>query len=173
MTVAVLGLGGNLGDRRGQIAAALDRLARHPQISVERVSALYETPPWGKTDQPPFLNAAARVATTLTPRALLEAVLGVERALGRSRGERWGPRNVDIDILLFGAEAVEAPGLRIPHPHLTERAFALAPLVDVLPDAEIAGRRASEWLRALDTAGMTVMAAPDWHRSAEGQSAVR
>lgn len=164
MTVAVLGLGGNLGDRRGQIAAALDRLASRPQISVEAVSRLYETPPWGKTDQPRFLNMAARIATTLTPPALLEAILDIERELGRSRGERWGPRNVDIDILLFGSETLDEPGLRIPHPRLTERAFALAPLVDVLPTAEIAGRRASEWLRRVDTAGMTVIAGPDWHR---------
>ena len=95
---AVLGLGGNLGDRRGFIGRALQALDERPGIRFAAVSAIYETEPWGKTDQPPFLNAAARIATTLPPRALLEAAIAVERSLGRERGERWGPRTIDIDI---------------------------------------------------------------------------
>ena len=88
----------------------------------------------------------------------------MERELGRTRGERWGPRNIDIDILLFGGEAVDEPGLRIPHPHLTERAFALAPLADVWPDAEIAGRAIAEWLAELDTSGMRRVSERAWRR---------
>jgi 2-amino-4-hydroxy-6-hydroxymethyldihydropteridine diphosphokinase len=162
LTVAVLGLGGNIGDTRSLMAAAIERLAKNPEIELQSVSALYHTPPWGKTDQPPFLNAAVKIETTLSPTALLKRALGVERELGRERGERWGPRTIDIDILLYGTDLVDQPGLRIPHPRLKERAFALAPLVDVVPDAEVSGRRASEWLAESDRAGMERLAEPGW-----------
>lgn len=162
MTAAILGLGGNVGDTRRLMAEALDRLAEHPEIRVEAVSALYLTPPWGKTDQADFLNAAARIATGLSPRGLLDAILDVERRLGRERGERWGPRTVDIDILLYGAEEIDEPGLHVPHPRLSERAFALAPLVDVMPEAEFSGRSAGEWLARSDQAGMRRIAEPGW-----------
>ena len=162
MTVAVIGLGGNIGDTRRLMSAALDRLAARPGIRVEAVSALYETPPWGKTDQPPFLNAAARIVTDLSARALLETILEVERELGRERGERWGPRTVDVDILLFGAEGIDEPGLHVPHPRLAERAFALQPLVDVMPDAAFGGRRAADWLAEADRAGLVRLAGPEW-----------
>ena len=163
MTLAVLGLGGNIGDTRQLLAAAIDRLQRHPGIHVEAVSALYRTPPWGNTDQPPFLNAAARIDTSLSARGLLEAVLSVERQLGRERNERWGPRTIDVDILLFGSEAIDEPGLHVPHPRLTERAFALAPLVDVMPEAELSNRPAADWLNEADRAGMERVAEPGWH----------
>jgi 2-amino-4-hydroxy-6-hydroxymethyldihydropteridine diphosphokinase len=163
MTVAVLGFGGNIGDSRKLIAAAIERLAANPGIAVEEVSSLYLTPPWGKTDQPPFLNAAARIDTSLPPRSLLNAILDVERALGRERIERWGPRTIDIDILLFGSIEIDEPWLHIPHPLLTERAFALTPLIDVMPDAVIAGRPAKEWLGLADSAGMQRTAEPGWH----------
>ncbi len=166
MTSAVLGLGGNIGDSRKLIAAAIDRLAAHHGIEVEAVSALYLTPPWGKIDQPAFLNAAVRIETTLAPRALLQAALDVERKLGRERTERWGPRRIDIDILLFGTVEIDEPGLHVPHPRLTERAFALAPLVDVMPDSEFAGRPARDWLKLSDTTGMQRLAEPGWHKSA-------
>jgi len=165
LTAAILGLGGNIGDSRKLMATAIQNLAAHPEIRVKAVSALYETPPWGKTDQPPFLNAAALVETTLTPRRLLEAILEVERKLGRHRGEKWGPRIVDIDILLFGTGTIQEQGLHIPHPHLHERAFALKPMLDVMPDAEFAGRRADEWLAQADQTGMVQLAAQGWHRS--------
>ena len=155
MTVAVLGFGGNIGDSRKLIAAAIERLAANPGIAVEEVSSLYLTPPWGKTDQPPFLNAAARIETSLAPRSLLNAILDVERALGRERIERWGPRTIDIDILLFGSIEIDEPWLHIPHPRLTERAFALKPLIDVMPDAVIAR-----------TAGEGVADARRFHRHA-------
>jgi 2-amino-4-hydroxy-6-hydroxymethyldihydropteridine diphosphokinase len=164
MTEAVLGLGGNIGDTQSLMAEAIAHLAAHPSISVEAVSALYRTPPWGKLDQPPFLNAALRIETTLAPETLLAAVLDVERKLGRERRERWGPRTIDIDILLYGNSAVDVPGLSIPHPRLADRAFALAPLVDVMPEAKFSGRRAADWLAMSDTAGMERMAEPGWER---------
>lgn len=164
MTTAVLGLGGNIGDPRSRMAAAIGRLADNPAIRVEAVSALYKTPPWGKTDQPAFLNAAIRIETGLTPRALLETILDVERRLGRDRGERWGPRTVDIDILLYGAQAIDEPGLHVPHPRLHERAFALAPLADVMAEASFGGLSAAEWLARADKAGIARVAEPGWER---------
>jgi len=164
LTVAILGLGGNIGDPEKAMTAALDRLAADPAIRIEAVSALYETPPWGKTDQPRFLNAAARVDTTLSPRRLLETILRVERDLGRDRTERWGPRTIDIDILLYGEIAVEEYGLTIPHPRLAERIFALAPLVDVAPQAAIDGTPAASILRTLDKTGLVRTKTAWWPR---------
>jgi 2-amino-4-hydroxy-6-hydroxymethyldihydropteridine diphosphokinase len=160
---AAIGLGGNLGDRRGFIARALAALAAQPGIRLLAVSALYETEPWGKIDQPSFLNAAARIATELPPRRLLKAAIAVERSLGRERGERWGPRTIDLDILLYGDRTVEEPGLTIPHPRLTERPFVLAPLADVMPEARIAGRTVGEWLARTGRAGLTMVAPAGWH----------
>jgi 2-amino-4-hydroxy-6-hydroxymethyldihydropteridine diphosphokinase len=165
MTVAALGFGGNIGDSRKPIAAAIERLAANSRITIEDVSALYLTPPWGKTDQPPFLNAAARIDTSLPPRMLLNAILDVERDLGRERTERWGPRTIDIDILLYGSVDIDEPFLHIPHPRLTERAFALKPLIDVMPDAAISGRSATEWLALVDSTGVHRVAEPGWHKA--------
>lgn len=166
MTQAALGLGGNIGDSRKLIATAIRQLSEHPDISVEAVSPLYLTPPWGKIDQPAFLNAAVRIDTTLSPRALLQIILGIERKLGRERIERWGPRRIDIDILLFGAVETDEPGLHLPHPKLQERAFALMPLVDVMPAAEFAGRPADSWLSDMDTSGIMRLAGGDWYKTA-------
>ena len=163
MTRVVLGLGGNIGDSRTLIRAAIERLDAHPEVAVEKVSALYLTPPWGKIDQPAFLNAAVLIETSLSPRALLNTILDVERKLGRERLERWGPRRIDIDILLYGVIEIDEPGLHIPHPRLTERAFALVPLLDVMPDAAIAAKPARDWLELTDRAGMQRLAEPGWH----------
>lgn len=167
MTSAILGLGGNIGEPERAMAAALDRLHADPDIRVEAVSALYETPPWGNTDQPRFLNAAVRIETDLEPRAFLDAILSVERELGRERAERWGPRLIDIDILLYGDRAIDEPGLAIPHPRLAERVFALAPLVDVAPDAFVDGRRAAEILQTLDRSGLVRLKDAWWPARAQ------
>jgi 2-amino-4-hydroxy-6-hydroxymethyldihydropteridine diphosphokinase len=161
---AVLGLGGNIGDTRNEMSAALSRLAQNPRVSLVAVSPLYLTPPWGKTDQPPFLNAAARIETTLSPRALLNAIFDVERDLGRQRTERWGPRTIDIDILLYDAVDINEPWLHVPHPRLTERAFALTPLIDVMPDAIVEGKPAKEWLSRVGSEGITKIADAGWHK---------
>ena len=161
---AVLGLGANLGERTARMRDALSALAVHPAVRLRAVSPLYETAPWGMTDQPAFLNAAALVETNLPPRALLDAILSVEAALGRDRREKWGPRTIDIDILTYGDGTVAEPDLVIPHPHLHERAFALAPLLDVAPHAIVNGRPAADWLAALDRTGIARVADADWWR---------
>lgn len=134
MSNAYLSLGANLGDRREQLAEALRRLAALPGIKLAGVSGLYQTAPQGKTDQPAFLNCAAWLETELAPLDLLAALQAVEQALGREREVRWGPRTIDIDLLLYDELQIDLPTLTVPHPRMWERAFVLIPLLDVLPD---------------------------------------
>jgi len=123
MTLAYVGLGSNLGDREATIRCAAEL------IGAARLSPLFETEPWGVRDQPSFLNAAAEVDTPLAARAFLTHLLDVERRLGRERvGPRWGPRTIDLDLLLFGDERISEPGLEVPHPLMLERRFVLEPL---------------------------------------------
>jgi len=135
VTRAYVGLGANLGDREATIrrAAAL--------LGASRLSPIRETEPWGDPDQPNFLNAAAELETELTPRQLLDRLLEIERLLGRVRdGRRYGPRLIDLDLLLYGDQVVEEPGLAVPHPHLAERLFALEPLFDLDPGLSVPGK---------------------------------
>jgi 2-amino-4-hydroxy-6-hydroxymethyldihydropteridine diphosphokinase len=133
MTLAYLSLGSNLGDRLAYLTEAVRRLeAGHTRVL--RVSSVYETAPWGKTDQPAFLNIAAVVETDMAPADLLNHIAAVEQGLGRVRHERWGPRTIDIDILLYGTSTVHTPSLDVPHPRMTERAFVLTPLLEIGPD---------------------------------------
>ena len=118
---------------------AVDLLAEADDVEVLAVSQLRDTEPVGVLDQPSFLNGAVRIETTLEPRALLELLLGIERSLGRVRAERWGPRSVDLDLLVYGDETVDEPGLRVPHPRLRERRFALEPLAELDPDLVVPG----------------------------------
>jgi 2-amino-4-hydroxy-6-hydroxymethyldihydropteridine diphosphokinase len=146
MTRAYVGVGANLGDREATIRAALDALP-----GVVGVSTLRETDPVGVVDQPPFLNGAAVLETELPPRELLETLLAVERELGRERRERWGPRTIDLDLLLYGDESIDEPDLTVPHPRLHERRFALEPLLDLDPELSIPGRGpVSDLLAELD-----------------------
>jgi len=146
MPTAYIGLGSNLGDRETTIRAAIAALP-----GVVAVSELHETEPVGVVDQPQFLNGAARLETELSPRALLASLLAVERELGREPGERWGPRTIDLDLLLYGTETVDEPGLTVPHPHLHERRFALEPLAELDPELVVPGRgRVDELLAKLD-----------------------
>jgi len=130
---------------------AVDLLAVAPGIEVLAVSQLHETEPVGNTDQPEFLNGAVAIETSLSPRELLDTLLRVEQELGRVHdGERWGPRTIDLDLLVYGDEIVDEPGLRVPHPRLRERRFALEPLVDLEPELEIPGvGKAAELLKQL------------------------
>jgi len=140
--IAFVGLGGNVGDAPATLREALVALDGLPGSRLLRASPLYRTPAWGRVDQPDFVNAVAKLETDLDPRALLDALLDVERQFGRDRHEddaRWGPRTLDLDLLLFGAAVIDEPGLRVPHPHLHERAFALVPLAAIAPDAAIPG----------------------------------
>lgn len=130
---AFLGLGSNLGDRLDHLQRAVDLIDDDSRTRVEAVSSVYETEPVGGPEQDPYLNIALRVATRLRPRALLRMCNGVEAQLGRVRAERWGPRTIDVDILLYGDRTVRRRDLVIPHPRLAERAFALIPLMEVAP----------------------------------------
>ena len=139
MTRAYVGLGANLGPREVTLLRAVDLLAAVDGVEVVAVSQLRETDPVGIVDQPPFLNGAVAIDTSLAPRALLDVLLETERALGRLRAERWGPRTIDLDLLVYGDQIVDEPGLRVPHPRLAERRFALEPLADLDPALEIPG----------------------------------
>jgi 2-amino-4-hydroxy-6-hydroxymethyldihydropteridine diphosphokinase len=136
-----LGLGSNLGARAHNLARALLRLALEPGIELARLSPVYETAPWGVTDQPNFLNMAAEVRTVLAPLELLGRAKEIERAVGRQPGVRWGPRVVDIDLLVALGVALASDDLTLPHPHLAERQFVLVPLADIAPDVNLGDGR--------------------------------
>jgi 2-amino-4-hydroxy-6-hydroxymethyldihydropteridine diphosphokinase len=158
-----LGLGGNLGDPPSSLAAALRILDADTRTDVVAVSSLYRTPPWGKTDQPDFINAAAEIRTGHEPRALLALCLDAEHELKRVRRERWGPRVVDIDILVFGERLIRETGLEIPHPRILERAFVLVPLAEIAPQLDILGSSVSDHLQAIDGAGIVKLpSGQDW-----------
>lgn len=146
---AALGLGGNLGDPVVAFATALRRLETHHAVSLVRPSSVYRTAPWGKLDQPEFLNMAVLVETGLSARALLELCLSLEREGGRERRERWGPRTLDIDILTYGGQTIDEPGLQVPHPRIAERAFVLAPLAEIAPGMMIGGRSVADLVEAV------------------------
>jgi len=141
VTTAFVGIGSNLGEPERQIAAALEELAAEDGIELVAASTLRETEPVGYLDQPSFLNGAAQLETALPPRELLERLLEIESRLGRVRGEgpRFGPRTIDLDLLLYGDETIDEPGLTVPHPRLAERRFALEPLAELAPGLEIPG----------------------------------
>jgi 2-amino-4-hydroxy-6-hydroxymethyldihydropteridine diphosphokinase len=148
VTRAFVGLGANLGDREAAIRRAAELLG------ATRLSSIRETEPWGFEEQPRFLNAVAELETQLSPQGLLERLLEIERELGRTRtGPRWGPRTIDLDLLVFGAECIDERGLTVPHPRLHERAFVLEPLAELDPELEIPGRgRVLALLRELQSA---------------------
>ncbi|HCP24444.1 MAG: 2-amino-4-hydroxy-6-hydroxymethyldihydropteridine diphosphokinase [SAR202 cluster bacterium] len=133
--VAHLGLGTNLGDRQGNLARTVSALEKSDGLQVLRSSSIFETAPWGVTDQPSFLNMVVEVSSRLSPRELLVCVKGLEQELGREPGPRYGPRLIDVDILLYGQTVVDELDLHIPHASLHLRAFALVPLAQLAPDA--------------------------------------
>jgi 2-amino-4-hydroxy-6-hydroxymethyldihydropteridine diphosphokinase len=130
---AFIGLGSNLGEREQAIRSALEAIADLPQTDLVRVSSLYDTEPVGEVDQPNFLNAAAMVDTELDARQLLWNLMLIEKRLGRVRTQPWGPRTIDLDLLLFGDEIIEDDDLRVPHPEIIRRSFVLVPLVELEP----------------------------------------
>ena len=150
MPRAYVGLGSNLGDREATLREALELLGR--RVRVVAVSSVRETEPWGDPDQPRYLNAAAAVETELSPRGLLEVLLAVERELGRERsGRRYGPRTIDLELLVHGDEVLDEPGLTVPHPRLHERRFVLEPLAELDPELVVPGRGpVGELLSAVD-----------------------
>ena len=132
-TTAYLGLGANLGDRLGNLRQALDILDSNSSVNVVTVSSVYETEPWGPVDQPSYLNIAVKILTSLDPAELLKTAKAIEQAIGRIPTVRYGPRSIDVDILLYGDLVIDwsEPDLQIPHPRMSERAFVLAPLAEI------------------------------------------
>jgi len=160
-----LSLGGNLGDPAKAMGAALRMIDAEAGTDVVAVSSLHRTPPWGKLDQPDFLNAAAEILTDLEPRAFLDLCLDAERRLKRERKERWGPRLIDIDILMFGTRRISEPGLEVPHPRMSQRGFVLVPLAEIAPALEIDGKKLAYVLDTVDRAGIERLASGrDWWR---------
>ena len=157
---AYLGLGSNLGDRLANLQKAVDLLAARGAPAV-RSSRVYEAAPLGPA-QPEYLNAVVEVRTRLSARELLEACLDVEKEMGRVRAERWGPRKIDVDVLTFGEVDIDEPGLRVPHPRMHERAFVLAPLLELDADPRLPGGRRIASLRtgAIALDGVRPFAAP-------------
>jgi 2-amino-4-hydroxy-6-hydroxymethyldihydropteridine diphosphokinase len=149
MTRAYVGLGSNLGDTESMLLHALAAIAATPGIEVVAVSSFRETDPVGYLDQPRFLNGAAALDTELPPRELLDRLLEIERELGRTRdGPPLGPRTIDLDLLVYGEEAIGEPGLQVPHPRLHERRFALEPLAEIAPGLDLPGHGPVEGLLA-------------------------
>lgn len=148
-----VGLGSNMGDRRGTLESALGALHHQPAIEITAVSSAWETSPVGPLAQADFLNAAAELRTTLDPRRLLKVLMSTEEAHGRRRRHRWGPRTLDLDLLLAGDHRLEEPGLKIPHPRLTQRRFVLQPLLEIAPDLvhPVSGERLASVLADLAT----------------------
>ncbi len=159
MAEAGVGLGSNIGDKKANLDRAVEALASSPGIAVVARSGYWRTEPWGFTDQDWFVNACVLVETELPPRALLERCLAIETALGRRREIRWGPRIIDLDVLYVDGLAVEEPGLRLPHPHMLERAFVLAPLAELRPDLSVRGTTVAAALAALADEGVNRL---DW-----------
>lgn len=161
MTNVFLGLGGNLGDRRETMRSAVEAIRE--VIDHVRVSSLYESAAWGVTDQPAFLNAVVRGRTSLKPLDLLDAIQAIEIELGRVREQHWGPRLIDIDILLYGSAVIDEPRLQVPHRYMTQRGFVLRPLADLaagltLPDGSLVG----ELLTTVSQDDLKRIEGPEW-----------
>ena len=157
---ACIGLGANLGQPVEGLRRAIAALAGLPDTGLLAVSRFYRTRAWGRQDQPDFVNAAALLQTRLEPQALLDALLRIERQAGRERdeGARWGPRVLDLDLLLYAGARIDLPGLRVPHPHLHERAFALVPLAEIAAAEPFPGHGSvGQALRQVDVQGVEVL----------------
>lgn len=148
------GLGGNIGDSAAAVRSAFAALSASPLTRDLRLSSLWRTPPWGKTDQAWFVNAVAAGLSVASPDDLLALALQIEHAMGRVREERWGPRMIDVDLLYVGERRIERPGLTLPHPRMAERGFVIVPLAEVRPDRLIGGRRAADLARGFEGQGI-------------------
>ncbi len=145
MQIAYLGLGSNIGDKKKYLYDALQLLNRHEGIGITRVSSLYETEPWGYKEQDLFMNLVVEIETSLNPFGLLEVCQLIESDLGRIREMKWGPRVIDVDILLYGKENIMTERLVVPHPYMTDRDFVMIPLAEINPQYKIKGKQAHEW----------------------------
>lgn len=154
---ALIALGGNVGDVRATFAHAIPDICRQAQAKLDARSADYLTPPWGETQQPPFINACIAITTPLAPQALLATLHEVERMFGRDRARetRWGPRTLDLDLIAYDDVTIDTPALTLPHPRLFERGFVLVPLAEIAPDRIIAGRRVCDACADVSRDGIT------------------
>jgi 2-amino-4-hydroxy-6-hydroxymethyldihydropteridine diphosphokinase len=157
MVRAFLALGSNVGDKACNLREALVHLGEVPGITLRAASSIYRTPPWGKLDQDWFANAAVEVETTLPPEALLASVLRIERVMGRVRDERWGPRIIDIDVLMHGETRMNVEHLHLPHPAMLDRAFVLVPLAEIAPGLILEGQSVEAHLAQLGRDGIEPM----------------
>ncbi|MEO0637207.1 MAG: 2-amino-4-hydroxy-6-hydroxymethyldihydropteridine diphosphokinase [Pseudomonadota bacterium] len=160
-----LGIGANIGNPEEQMSLSISYLNSHLDVTVESVAPLYRTPPWGKTDQPHFLNSALSVSSSLVPLELLDFCKSVEMRLDRRPGERWGPRPIDLDIIAWGGGGFVSDRLELPHPRAAERGFVLVPLVDIAPDLELDGATVAELAARADCAGISMAEPTGWHQS--------
>ncbi|HXC01985.1 MAG TPA: 2-amino-4-hydroxy-6-hydroxymethyldihydropteridine diphosphokinase [Opitutaceae bacterium] len=162
MNTAYLGLGSNLGNRRQHLAEAVRRLHTRPALQVVKVSSVYESSPVGVTAQPDFLNLVVQVETPHTPHELLAECLRMETDLGRVRRERWGPRTIDIDLLLYGDAKIDDESLAVLHPRMRERSFVLVPLAEIAPGLKLDGKTIGELAAALGEDGLRKLGPLDW-----------
>jgi len=146
-----ISIGSNLGDRAANCREAVRRLAGYEALRVVNASSLYETEPWGVVDQEPFINSAVEIETEIDPQALFDLLKEIEAGMGRTPGERWGPRVIDLDIIFYGGLVVDEERLKVPHPSMEERAFVLVPLNEIAPGFAhpVSGKKVSELLDAL------------------------
>ena len=154
----IIALGSNLGDKAGNIDLAIELLTTSGDISLVGRSRNFATDPWGKLDQDWFVNACVAVTTKLPPRELLARCKDIERRIGRVATEKWGPRVIDLDLLIYRDTVVHERDLVLPHPHIAERAFVLAPLMDIAPDLIVRGKSVRELLAAIDKGGVRPLA---------------
>jgi 2-amino-4-hydroxy-6-hydroxymethyldihydropteridine diphosphokinase len=163
MASAIIALGGNVGDVRATFKAAIIDICARAQANLEARSSDYATPPWGKEQQPPFVNACIEIETTLAPDALLAVLQAVERTFGRDRTKerRWGPRTLDLDLIAYDDLTLETEALTLPHPRVLERAFVLVPLAEIAPGRKIGGRSVEAALVDVSSTGIERLPAPD------------
>jgi 2-amino-4-hydroxy-6-hydroxymethyldihydropteridine diphosphokinase len=156
MAEALIALGGNVGDVRATLDHAIAALCDRTVVKLVARSSDYRTPPWGVTEQPPFINCAIVAETGLSPQELLERAQSIERQFGRDRAreQRWGPRTLDIDLIDYAGVTLDTPGLTLPHPRALQRAFVLMPLAEIAPDRRIAGMRVADALAQIDHTGI-------------------
>lgn len=166
---AYLSIGGNLGDPRRAMTAALQMLDADLSTRVIAVSSIWRTPPWGDVNQPHFLNAAAEVRTTLSARGLLTLCLSIETRLKRIRTAKGGPRSIDVDVLTYGNGTYREIDMEIPHPRMLERAFVIVPLLEIAPDVTVGGRPVADFLPQVDQTGFErLVEGGEWWRDALG-----
>jgi 2-amino-4-hydroxy-6-hydroxymethyldihydropteridine diphosphokinase len=154
----IIALGSNIGDKAANIDRAIGLITQTGDVRLVRRSRDFSTPPWGKTDQDWFVNACISVATALSPHALLARAQEVERKMGRERTVKWGPRIIDVDLLIYRDVSLNEADLVLPHPYIGERAFVLAPLMDIAPDLQIKGKSVRELYAAIDHSGVRPLA---------------